>query len=48
LWDNGLSNQQTAELVENMERILQTTDTTEAERKNILTPLWNVGTESRD
>jgi hypothetical protein len=40
LWDSGLSNPQTAELIENTRQILQTTGTTESERKNILAPLY--------
>jgi hypothetical protein len=40
LWDSGLSNPQTAELVDNVRRILETSGTTEAERKNILAPLY--------
>ena len=40
LWDSSLSNPQTAELVDNVRRILETSGTTEAERKNILGPLY--------
>jgi hypothetical protein len=40
LLGSGLSNPQTAELVDNVQRILETSGTTEAERKNILSPLY--------
>jgi hypothetical protein len=40
LWDSGLSNPQMADLIDTTRRILQDTGTTEAERKNILAPLY--------
>jgi len=40
LWDSGLSNPQMADLVDTTRRILQHTGTTEAERKDILAPLY--------
>jgi hypothetical protein len=40
LWDNGLSNLELAEMVDVTRKILQSTGTSEAERKNILAPLY--------
>jgi hypothetical protein len=40
LWDSGLSNPQTAELVDNVQRLLQMSGMPETERKNMLAPLY--------
>lgn len=40
LWDSGFSNPELGELVEVTRQILQSTGTSDAERKNILSPLY--------
>jgi hypothetical protein len=43
LWSSGLSNPETASLFERLREILETTGTSDAERKNILAPLsWRI------
>jgi hypothetical protein len=40
LWDSGLSNPETAALLDTTRQILESTGTSDAERKNILAPLY--------
>jgi len=40
LWDAGLTNPETADLLENVRKILETTPTTKQERENTLAPLY--------